>query len=467
MLRPYQTQLIEDCRQAYRSGAKRVLLQAATGAGKTVIAAAVVAGARARGRRVLYVCHRDEIIRQTAAKLQAQGIDPALLVAGRRGVVGDVVLASAQTLARRDVPPADLIVIDEAHCLHASHVRLLERLPDARVLCLTATPCRLDGKPLRELADVLVSGPSMQQLTDDGWLVPAELYAAPSPDLHGVAVRAGEFDAKQLELAYRRPQIVGSVPEQWLRLARGRRTVLFAAGIDHSRDCVAALQAAGVRAVHVDGSTPDAERLAAFDALRRHEIDVLSNVGIAIEGLDIPEVSAIYWARATASLSVYLQGTGRGLRPAAGKADCVVIDGGGNVWRHGLPADPRVWSLDGKPRRAAQAPESLHTCRQCLAMWTGPRVCPRCGEPARSTPRDLPKHTDGELQRVTAAELERRARVESRTVPPRACPAWAVGWADYWHRLEATRAREGYALPSGGRFTGWTESRVWRRMRGA
>lgn len=466
MLRPYQTALIDQCRAEYARGARRVLLQAATGAGKTVIAAAVVEAARAKGRRVLYVCHRDEILRQTEAKLVARGLAPQLLVAGMRWQGGDLVLASAQTLARRDVGAFDLLVIDEAHCLHASHRRLLERMPSARVLCLTATPCRLDGAPLSDLADVLVCGPTMQALTDDGWLVPADVYSAPTPDLAGVAVRGGEYDAAGLQLAYRRPRLVGSVPEQWQRLASGRRTVLFAAGVDHSRDCVAALQAAGVRAVHVDGTTPDAERLAAFDALRRHDVDVLSNVGIAIEGLDIPEVSAIYWARATASLPVWLQGCGRGLRPAAGKRDCVVIDAGGNVWRHGLPAEARTWSLEGKPRKAAQV-QPLHTCQRCLALWQGPRECPRCGEIRDVTTRQPPAHVEGELARITAAELERRARAASRQVAPRPCPSWASGWSRYWHALEAMRAREGYALPDGRRGSGWTEARVWRRMRGA
>ena len=391
---------------------------------------------------------------------------PQLLVAGMRSQGGDLVLASAQTLARRDVGQYDLLILDEAHCLHASHRRLIERMPDARVLGLTATPCRLDGAPLSDLADVLVCGPTMQALTDDGWLVPAVVYSAPTPDLAGVTMRGGEYDAARLQLAYRRPRLVGSVPEQWQRLAAGRRTVLFAAGVDHSRDCVAALQAAGVRALHVDGTTLDAERAAAFDALRRHEIDVLSNVGIAIEGLDIPEVSAIYWARATASLPVWLQGCGRGLRPAEGKSDCVIIDAGGNVWRHGLPADAREWSLEGKPRRKAQ-PDPLHTCQQCLAVWQGPRQCPRCGEWRDVQTRQPPAHVEGELRRITAAELERRERAASRQVPPRPCPSWAVGWARYWHHLEATRAREGYALPDGRRGSGWTEARVWRRLRGA
>ena len=462
-LRPYQIDTLERCRQAYRDGARRVILQASTGAGKTAMASVVCRNATAKGARVLYVVHRDEILQQTAKALAP--LDVSLLTAGKRVNMikpGSVLLASAQTLARRDVPEHDFLCWDESHTYHAAQQRV-QAACSARALLLTATPARTDGKPLADIADAIVCGPPMADLIGQGHLVPAIVYGAPSPDMHAIPVRGGEYAQGPAEQAARR--LVGSVPDAWLRHAKGRRTVLFASGVTHSRECVAALTAAGVRAVHVDGETPVAERAAAFDALRRHDLDVLCNVGIAVEGLDIPEISAVYWARATASVAVYLQGTGRGMRPSPGKSDLIVIDGGGNAYRHGLPEEPREWSLAGKVRRPAE--QTLRTCAGCLALYapTLP-ACPRCGAEPTPEQRRAVQVVAGELVRLTAAEIERRARATSRDTPPRPCPSWAASDAELWRRLELKRQREGYALGDGSRaHPGWTAT-MWRRIKG-
>ena len=460
-LRPYQTETLERARQAYRNGARRVILQASTGAGKTAMASVVCRNATAKGARVLYVVHREEILAQTA---QALG-QPATLKAGQRAQpipAGTVLLASAQTLARRDVPEHDLLIWDESHCYHSAQQRVQAACP-ARALLLTATPARTDGKPLADIADAIVQGPAMADLIAQGYLVPARLYGAPSPDMHEVPIRGGEFAQGPAEHAARR--LVGSVPDSWLRLAQGRRTVLFASGVTHSRECVAALTMAGVRAVHVDGETSPAERAEAFAALRRHDLDVLCNVGIAVEGLDIPEIAAVYWARATASVAVYLQGTGRGMRPSPGKQDLVVIDGGGNAYRHGLPEEPREWTLAGKVRRVAEA--GLRTCAACLAIYP-PELpsCPRCGAEPTPEQRRAVRSVGAELVELTAAEVGRRAKAESCATPPRDCPRWAEADRELWARLERRRQREGYALGDGSRaHPGWTAV-AWGRIRG-
>ena len=461
-LRPYQRDTLERCRAAYRAGARRVILQASTGAGKTAMASVVCRNATTRGSRVLYVVHRDEILKQTAKALAP--LDVSVLTAGKRiGVIksGSVLLASAQTLARREVPAHDLLVWDEAHTYHAAQQRV-QAACEARALLLTATPARTDGKPLADIADAIVCGPPMADLIAGGHLVPAIVYGAPSPDMHEVPIRGGEYAQGPAEQAARR--LVGSVPDAWRRHAAGRRTVLFASGVTHSRECVAALTAVGVRAVHVDGETPAAQRAEAFAALKRHDLDVLCNVGIAVEGLDIPEIAAVYWARATASVAVYLQGTGRGMRPSAGKSDLVVIDGGGNAYRHGLPEEPREWSLAGRVKRLAEP--GLRTCAECLALYP-PQLpaCPRCGAEPTPEQRRAVQSVGAELVQLTAAEIQRRARAGSRDTPARPCPSWAASDAALWDRLERTRQREGHALGDGSRaHPGWTAC-MWRRIR--
>jgi DNA repair protein RadD len=459
-LRHYQLTALEACREAYRAGARRVILQASTGAGKTAMASVVCRNATATGQRVLYVVHRDEILQQTENALSH--CEVSLLTAGRQANVikpGTVTLASAQTLARREVPAHDLLIWDEAHVYHAAQQRVQAACP-ARALLLTATPARTDGKPLGDIADAIVLGPPMADLIDAGYLVPARVFGAPSPDMHEVPIRVGEYAAKPAEQAARR--LVGSVPDSWHRHAEGRRTVLFAAGVAHSRECVSALIASGVRALHVDGETPSGERAEAFAALRRHDIDVLCNVGLAVEGLDIPEIAAVYWARATASVAVYLQGTGRGMRPSAGKSDLIVIDGGGNAYRHGLPDEPRAWTLVGRVARAAEV--GLRTCTACLAIYAPAPVCPRCGAAPVAEPRRGPVTVRGELVELSAAEVGRRARAESCATGPRPAPAGCD--AALWDRLERRRQRDGYALGDGSRaHPGWTAV-AYQRIRG-
>ena len=459
-LRPYQINTLEQARQAYRAGAKRVILQASTGSGKTCMAAVVCRNATAKGSRVLYVVHRDEILKQTEKALAPTQV--SLLTAGKRVDVimpGSVLLASAQTLARRDVPEHDLLIWDESHCYHSAQIRVQKACP-ASALLLTATPARTDGKPLADIADAIVQGPAMADLIAGGHLVPALVYGAPSPDMHEVPIRGGEYAQGPAEQAARR--LVGSVPDAWLRHAKGRRTVLFASGVTHSRECVAALTAKGVRAVHVDGDSSPADRAAAFAALRRHDIDVLCNVGIAVEGLDIPEIAAVYWARATASLAVYLQGTGRGMRPSEGKTDMIVIDGGGNAYRHGLPDEVREWTLAGKVKRPAEA--GLRTCAACLAVYapTLP-ACPRCGVEPEVEARHTPRTVRAELVLLTAAEVGRQAQAQSFATKPRRCPSWAESDKDLWDSLERRRQREGYALGDGSHaHPGWTAAQWWR-----
>lgn len=468
ILRPYQLDDIERLRDAFRKH-RRVVYRAATGSGKTCCAAEMIRSAVSRGRKVLVCTHRVEIHRQTVDKLREAGLHPAELVAGSKVPDAQLIAASIQTLARREIPAADLVIVDEAHANHTQQARIQAALPNAWHLLLTATPARLDGKPLA--ADVIVQGPSITSLIDAGYLVPTVFYGAETPDLHGVAFQGGDYAQDGLQVAYQSPRLVGAVPDTWLRLARGRRTVTFATGIEHSKRLVDAYTAAGVRAIHVDGSTPDSERAGAWDRLRTHDVDVVCNVGVAVEGLDVPSIECVQFARATASLTVWFQSVGRGMRPSPGKRDLVVLDHGGCAWRLGLPEQDKEWSLtETVGAKRAAAVEGLRTCKACLAIWsaTAGMVCPRCGEAVQVASRPDPKQTGGELVQITAAELERQKRVASKDVPPRDPPDWVVRnkltW--YWNMREGERAARGLALPEPGkRFSGYSESGCWLKMR--
>ena len=461
-LRLYQKDTIDRCRLAFSEGNKRVVLQAGTGSGKSIMAAAIVQAAVARGKRVLFTTHRREIHAQTMGKLRLAGVEAAELTAGKVVPDAQVIAASQQTLARRTIPAVDFVIIDEAHSGIEQTRRLMDALPSAHFLLLTATPCRTDGQPLP--ADQIVCGPSIVELQAQGHLVPTRLYGVESPDLAGIPMRHGDYAQGALETAYRGTRLVGQVAENWRKLCTGRRTLLFASGVDHSKECRDALLRAGVRAAHVDGGTPEAERADAWERLRRHELDVVCSVGVAIEGLDIPEVSAVYLARATASVTVYLQAIGRGMRPG-GSQDLVIVDAGGNVWRHGLPEEEREWSL--AERVAKEKNLTLQHCPQCLAVFAPTSACPRCGHVATAAERKPPQQVVGELKEITQAELDRRERERSKMVPPRPCPSWASAYAHVWHRLERKRHEFGYALGDGNRFSGYSAAMMLRHMRRA
>lgn len=461
-LRDYQEDTIARCRAAFAAGHRRVVLQAGTGSGKTVMAAAIVASALARGRRVLFTTHRREIHAQTVAKLRQFGLEPAELTAGRSVPDARLIAASQQTLARRTIPQVDFVIIDEAHSGIEQQKHLMQALPSAHFLLLTATPCRTDGNPLP--ADAIVCGPSIADLQARQFLAGTRLYGVESPDLTSVPIRHGEFAPGELQMAYRKTRLVGQVADNWHKLCAGRRTILFASGVEHSKDCRDALLRSGVRAAHVDGGTPEAERAGVWQQLRRHELDVVCNVGVAIEGLDVPEVSAVYLARATTSVAIYLQAIGRGMRYSG--EDLVIVDAGGNVWRHGLPETVREWSLAERVGGTRKAEQGLAHCPSCLAIFTPRSVCPRCGEVLAAQGRRGPEYVSGELKQITQAELERREREHSKSVPPRPCPQWAAAFAHLWRMFEHARQKNGYALGNGSRYSGWTSAMVRQRMQG-
>jgi superfamily II DNA or RNA helicase len=180
-LRPYQRKVIDRVNAQVADGHRRLCVVAPTGSGKTVVAAVLIAEAVARSERVVFVAHRRELIEQTSRKLHAVGVDHGIIQAGypvRPGV--SVQVASIQTLharalrsAKIELPPADLLFVDEAHHVRArTYAGLIEAYPDAVVIGLTATPCRGDGRGLGNIFQVLVECPSVATLTRAGYLVP-------------------------------------------------------------------------------------------------------------------------------------------------------------------------------------------------------------------------------------------------------------------------------------------------------
>jgi DNA repair protein RadD len=450
-LRPYQQAALTAVGESLRAGRRPILL-APTGAGKTVMAVAVMAAAKSAGRRVLFVAPRRELVHQTVEKLTAAGLPPGIVMAGESpSLYAPLQVASVQTLHARlkkgaaCAPRADLVIVDEAHLsISPSTLRVLDHYRDAMVLGLTATPARGDGRALGVVYDEIIPVASVAELTAQGFLCPAVYYAPTKPDLDEVQVRAGDYVQGQLERVMSAPKLVGDIVSHWHKLAAGRRTVVFASGIEHSQHLANAFNRSGVPAEHVDAATPQAERDRIFERFRRGDTGVLTNCFLASYGFDLPDLSCVVLARPTKSLVLYLQMVGRGLRPAPGKTDALVLDHSGAVDLHGFADEDRPWSLAGdetvqerqaklRERDPKAREQRTRTCGSCAHVFRGSMVCPKCGWQVPRPAKDVAV-IDGDLerrngearrqQRQTYAEL--RMYAHSRGFKP--------GWAAHKYK---------------------------------
>ncbi|MBK1656037.1 DEAD/DEAH box helicase [Allochromatium vinosum] len=454
-LRPYQTHMVHDLRDAYRAGAKSPLLVAPTGSGKTVLFSYVSWKTIARGGRVLILVHRQELLRQTSATLSAFEIGHGLMAPGQPATDDAVQVASVQTLVRRlerlDWTPT-LIVVDEAHHTTATtaHGRVLAHFDEARVLGVTATPCRLDGKGLGVevggFFDTLIEGPSVAELTKLGFLSPSVVYAPPcAVDLSGVASRGGDFAQDALAEAMDKPSITGDAVLHYRKYCAGQPSIAFCVSVAHAEHVAEAFRAAGFQAASIDGTMDDATRAQRIADLGSGALNVLTSCEIISEGTDIPRVSGAISLRPTQSLALYLQQVGRVLRPFPGKREAVILDHVGNVHRHGLPDDPRQWDLNAtkrtkRRREQDEAEVRIRQCEQCYTVHRPAPKCPSCGFVYPVQGREI-EQVAGELTRVDPAEIRRLAKREQSEAQSLA-------------ELQALAARRGYK-------PGWAEH-VWR-----
>jgi DNA repair protein RadD len=408
-LRPYQTAAIASLEAAFAAGKRAPILGAPTGSGKTVIAGAIIQRAAAEGQSVLFLAPRRELVHQASRKLDDVGVPHGIILAGddRHNIYSRVQIGSIDTLrsrANRLQLNPDLVIADECHVyVTAIRKRLLEQWPNARRIGLTATPARKDGRGLNNLFDDLIEVASVAELTEQRYLVPARYFSIAEPDLSRVSTIAGDYKVGEAETAM--APLLGDIVQTWLQRAGGRRTAVFCMSVAHSVSLRALFAGAGVRAEHVDGTTPLDQREAIFERFAAGKTQVLCNVLVASIGFDLPTLDCIVLARPTRSLVMYLQMLGRGLRPAPGKSDCLVLDHSGCVHRLGFAADERYWTLDGhadlestRSRREAAAGKEV-TCPECSCVYCGGRTCPECGHYIAPRGKEI-MTIDGELVEV-------------------------------------------------------------------
>lgn len=406
-LRPYQLEILNAARARLRAGDRRVLIVAPTGSGKTALTATMVNRASSRGKRCVFVCHRRELLRQTAETFDKIGMRYACISPDWPEYPEAMVqIASVDTLIRRfdRFPRPDLVVFDEAHHLSAAKWSAVAAWASAAVhIGLTATPERLDGAGLQPYFDSMVLGPTVRWLIDQGWLSPYTLFGPPTADLTGVRTKMGDYDQEQVADLMLRPTVVGDVIAHYKRLRGSPRAVLFAPTVSASETMAKALADAGVPTEHVDGKTASATRDAAMQRFVQGQTRVLCNVDLFGEGVDVPAIEAVIFMRATQSKALYLQQCGRALRPAPGKERAIILDHVGNWIRHGRPCMEREWTLEGRAKGQRRKPQDT-PIRQCAACYAvspaSATACESCGQPFVSKERTIYKRVDGDLVEV-------------------------------------------------------------------
>lgn len=411
-LRPYQQRGIQELRTAAQAGRRRLLFVLPTGGGKTLTASAIIRSATDLGRRVLFVVHLRELVDQTVRALERVGVTDVGVMRGDDGRTNPeaaVQVASIQTLARRQMPAADIVILDEAHRSLASSYDRIFAL-DALVIGLTATPCRGDGQGLGRRYEQLIVGATYSELMADGFIAEPRVIAPRTPpDLGAVRKIGGDWDEGALSAVM--GKLAGDIVPTWQKYAEGRTTVVFACGIDHSMDIVQRFQRAGVRAAHLDGGTPAAERTDLVARVRSGGLQVLSNCAVLTEGFDAPEIRCAIIARPTLSLILHMQTAGRALR--AGAVQPLILDHADNVRRHGLPHEDRLWSLEGQQGRP-KVRRDTKLCAFCYAyIPLRAEACPYCGEAVVVRERELPMEAKVEMTDVAPVDVEHAFYVDA------------------------------------------------------
>jgi DNA repair protein RadD len=404
-LRPYQVDAVAQIREGFVRGHRSVLYVLSTGGGKTRIFSHIAEQAAVKGSRICILVHRQELLRQASTSLQSLGVRHGLISPRHSmDLSAHVQVASVQTLARRlhKLPASmfQLLVVDEAHHSNAgTWAKVLAHFASARVLGVTATPCRCDGRGLGEWYSHMVEGPTAAELTAAGFLAPARVLAPPGPSLVGLRRRMGDYDMSQAGQILQAGQAMGDCLAHYRRYLDGQTAIAFCCSVAHAEAVAELFHRNGVAAASIDGTMDSVWRQNLLARLASGDLKVLTSCALIGEGVDVPSVAGCILLRPTQSVSLHLQMVGRCLRPQPGK-QAVILDHVGNYQRLGHHLEERDWTLDGRIVRQKDAAPSVKVCPKCFAaMPSAARACPECGHEFVPERREL-QHVDGELVEI-------------------------------------------------------------------
>lgn len=434
-LRPYQNDLVEQVRQAWRDGFKAPCIVLGCGGGKSCIVAEIARRTTWNGKRVLFIVHRKELV------------DQIFHTFVRWGVLMDLCeIGMVQTFTRRLKrlkKPALIITDENHHSLAQSYKRIYEYFPTVPRIGVTATPVRLNGDGLGDVNDKLIIGVSTKWLIENHCLAPYDYYAPDIADLTGLHTKMGEYVTSDIEKVMIKKAVFGDVIRYYKQLADGKKAICYCSSIKHSEKTAEAFNAAGIPARHIDGGTLKTERDKIISDFRQGKITILCNVDLISEGFDVPDCECSILLRPTHSLTLYIQQSMRCMRYKPNKR-AVIIDHVGNYARHGMPDDDRQWTLEKKKHNKVQQEKEQSTkvlqCPECFYTFSldalgGERKCPNCGYVFPSKERKIEIEEETKLIKVTGFKLDYAG--------PEQCQSYAelteyakahgykVGWAYY------------------------------------
>lgn len=404
MLRDYQQDLYDKTAEAMRRGYRRPLVVAPCGAGKSYLFAEMIRNTKGEA---LVLTHRQELLLQHEELLREQNIHNARVA---------MIMTEANHLG--DYPTPAVIIADEAHLSRSNSWMKVIEYYDTYTIGFTATPCRLDGKPLGDVFDILIEGVDTRWLIDHKMLAPYEYYAPITVDTENLKVVRGDYVVAELEKLMMEKAIYGDVVKSYRRFASGERAIAYCVSVAHARLVSEAFNTAGISAEVISADTLPKRRQAIMEDFRRGKLTVLCNVGIISEGVSINEVSVCLLLRATESTALGVQQAARCMRYLPGKT-AKIIDFVGNYLRVGMPDEKREWSLTESVKKRRIINDNgdfyIRTCPDCFMVFPTAPVCPFCGTVYPLKPRELQAKADIELARISAEEAARVAELKKKS----------------------------------------------------
>ncbi len=407
--RPYQLEGIQALRQSVGQGLRRIMFQLPTGAGKTLCAGMIAEGGLRKGGTLSFVVPAIGLIDQTVESFWKDGIRDVGVIQADHGMTDwskPIQVCSIQTIKSRGVyPQSKVVIFDEAHILHAAHKEWMAH-PDWQnvpFIGMSATPW---ARGLGNHFQSLIIGATIKELIDhpEKYLCKFRVFATGHPDMKGVKVIGDDYNEAQMAERMQQGTLTADIIKTWKALWGKGKTLFFGADRTHAQTVQARFLEAGVKCAYQDAETSLEERRRIRRAFHNGEIDVVSNVDTLSMGTDW-EVRCLILGRRTRSEAKYVQIIGRGLRPAEGKDELMILDHSDTTQELGFVTDIHYESLRTAKDRAPVArstpkPKPPWECPECTAL--NPRsiiICANCKYERKFISGIV--ETDGELVDVT------------------------------------------------------------------
>lgn len=387
LLRDYQQKAINEIRDCYAQGIKRLILQQPTGSGKSVVFCYILKSIYEKGKSGIVVVKGRSLVDNASKVLLREGVPHTVIMSGFPSTEGhNIYVCSIDTLYSRrnkkDLPSADMIIIDEIHMATSksnSYNWLIENYKHSYILGTTATPWIKGG--LRHVADKIIYPISVSELIEQKYLVPLRYFTPVELDISEIKITKGEFDDASSIFQFEKQSIYIDIISTFQKHCMGGPTFCFAINIAHAHKIQVKFSENNINTVVITADTSLKDREFFLRSLADKKIECIISVGTMTTGVDIPELKNIIICRPTKSKNLHIQMLGRSTRIFPGKEDAKIFDLVGNVSRHGFLIDERIASLDApNSTKSKTIPSPVKACPACYCcVAISALACPECG----------------------------------------------------------------------------------------